>query len=100
MMKLMLASFQPRMYTLISNTRLVRLIGTGLTGIGMDNGARMQVMAVIIAISTSLRGEDLPAAFVVFVVLMLFIISCRTEDSTGSFLKDEAGYARNYPAVL
>ena len=96
-MKLMLASFQPRMYTLISNTRLVRLIGTGLTGIGMDNGARMQVMAVIIAISTSLRGEDLPAAFV---VLMLFIISCRTEDSTGSFLKDEAGYARNYPAVL
>ena len=96
-MTLMLASFQPRIYTLISNTRLVRLIGTGLTGIGMDNGARMQVMAVIIAISTSLRGEGLPAAFV---VLMLFIISYRTEDSTDSFLKDEAGHARNYPALL
>lgn len=54
-------------------------------------------MAVIIAISTSLRGEGLPAAFV---VLMLFIISYRTEDSTDSFLKDEAGHARNYPALL
>ena len=85
MMKLMLASFQPRIYTLISNTRLVRLIGTGLTGIGMDNGARMQVMAVIIAISTSLRGEGLP---VVSVVLILLIIFYRTEDSTDSFLKD------------
>lgn len=84
-MKLMQASFQPRIYTLISNTRLVRLIGTGLTGIGMDNGARMQVMAVIIAISTSLRGEGLPA---VSVVLILLIIFYRTEDSTDSFLKD------------
>lgn len=57
-------------------TRLVRLIGTGLTGIGIAIGAKIQVIAVIRAIRTSLRVESL-FVVVLFAVLFIVVIVCR-----------------------
>ena len=58
-------------------TRLVRLIGTGLTGIGIAIGAKIQVIAVIKAIRTSLRVESF-FVVVLFAVLFIVVIVCRT----------------------
>ena len=48
-MQLLTASFQPRRQAVSKMTRLVRVTGTGLIGIGRAKGARMQVIAVITA---------------------------------------------------
>ena len=61
---------------LIIITRLVRLIGTGLTGIGIARGAKIQVIAVIRAIRTSLRVENL-LVVTLFAVLLIIVIVCR-----------------------
>ena len=58
-------------------TRLVRLIGTGLTGIGLAIAAKIQVLAVIKAIRTSLRVESF-FVVVLFAVLFIVVIVCRT----------------------
>lgn len=56
---------------LTSSTRFVSEIGTGLTGIGTDSGARIQVMAVINEIRTNLWDDILLVMPLVLVVSVL-----------------------------
>ena len=57
MMQLAVAFFHPSRKIENPSTRLVSVSGTGLSGMGMDRGASMQVTAVIRAVSTRLRVE-------------------------------------------
>ena len=62
----------------LPSTRLVSVSGTGLSGMGMDRGASMQVTAVISAVSTRLRVEkrepDETLSFVVDIDVNLLLL--------------------------
>ena len=55
-------------------------------GIGIENGARMQVIAVTIAIRTSLRVWIRPDVLPGFFVVTFFIISAAIKRQHNSFL--------------